>query len=199
MADHEHDDDLNPTKTEGFKVGEKKTVEEYQKLDANDESLNRWKASLGLGSGTAISDPNDPRKCIIKSLALEVEGRPDITVDLSAPGSVEKLKDKPFTIKEGCKFRMKATFVVQHEVLSGLKYVQVVKRKGVRVSKDQEMLGSYAPNTTDKPVYEKKFNEEQAPSGMLARGHYTALSRFVDDDDTTHLQFEWSFDFAKDW
>lgn len=33
--------------------------------------------------------------------------------------------------------------MVQHEVLSGLKYVQVVKRKGVRVSKDQEMLVRY--------------------------------------------------------
>lgn len=33
MADREHhEDDLNPTKTEGFKVGEKKTVEEYQQL-----------------------------------------------------------------------------------------------------------------------------------------------------------------------
>lgn len=71
-----------------------------------------------------------------------MEGRPDITVDLSAPGSVNSLKDKPFTIKEGSMFRIKATFVVQHEVLSGLKYVQVVKRRGVRVSKDEEMLVS---------------------------------------------------------
>ena len=30
MADH--DDELAPSKTAGFKVGEKKTVEEYQKL-----------------------------------------------------------------------------------------------------------------------------------------------------------------------
>ncbi|KAI5310089.1 hypothetical protein KEM55_001778, partial [Ascosphaera atra] len=166
---------------------------------ANDESLNRWKASLGLGTGQSISDPNDPRKCIIKSLSLEVEGRPDITIDLSAPGSVDSLKDKPFTIKEGAMFRIKATFVVQHEVLSGLKYVQVVKRKGVRVSKDEEMLGSYAPNTTDRTIYEKKFNPEEAPSGMLARGHYNAVSKFVDDDNTEHLKFEWSFDIAKDW
>ncbi|EEP80350.1 hypothetical protein UREG_05192 [Uncinocarpus reesii 1704] len=199
MADQHHPDDLNPTKTEGFKVSEKKTLEEYQQLDANDESLNRWKASLGLGSGTLISDPNDPRKCIIKALALEVEGRPDITVDLSAPGAVDDLKNKPFTIKEGAKFRMKATFQVQHEVLSGLKYVQVVKRKGVRISKDQEMLGSFAPNTTDVPVHVKKFNEEQAPSGLLMRAHYNALSRFVDDDDVSYLQFEWSFDITKDW
>ncbi|KAI5286179.1 hypothetical protein KEM54_006991 [Ascosphaera aggregata] len=195
----DHDDDLAATRTEGYKVGEKKTIEEYTQLDANDESLNRWKASLGLGSGTPISDPNDPRKCIIKSLSLEVEGRPDITVDLSAPGSVDSLKDKPFTIKEGSMFRIKATFVVQHEVLSGLKYVQVVKRRGVRVSKDEEMLGSYAPNTTDKPIYEKKFNPEEAPSGLLARGHYNAVSKFVDDDNTEHLKFEWSFDIGKDW
>ncbi|KAL1846283.1 rho GDP dissociation inhibitor [Paecilomyces lecythidis] len=198
MADH-HDDDLAATKTEGFKVGEKKTLEEYQKLDADDEALNRWKASLGLNTGNTIADPNDPRKCIIKSLALETEGRPDIVVDLTGPGALDTLKDKPFTIKEGAKFRIKAVFQVQHEVLSGLKYLQVVKRKGIRVSKDEEMLGSYAPNTTDKPSYEKKFNEEEAPSGMIARGHYNAVSKFVDDDDHTHLMFEWSFDIAKDW
>jgi len=94
---------------------------------------------------------------------------------------------------------MKAVFKVQHEVLSGLKYLQVTKRKGIRVGKDEEMLGSYAPNTSDKPTYEKKFAPEEAPSGMLARGHYEAVSKFIDDDDHTHLKFEWSFDIAKDW
>ncbi|KAA8652483.1 hypothetical protein EYZ11_005218 [Aspergillus tanneri] len=194
-----HDDELVASTTEGFKVGEKKTIEEYTELDKNDESLNRWKASLGLATGTPIGDPKDPRKCIIKSLALEVQGRPDVVIELSAPGAVEDLKNKPFTIKEGATFRIKAMFQVNHEVLSGLKYLQVVKRKGITVSKDEEMLGSYAPSTTDKPVYEKKFNQEQAPSGMLARGHYNAVSKFVDDDKHTHLLFEWSFDIAKNW
>jgi Rho GDP-dissociation inhibitor len=132
-------------------------------------------------------------------LDQEVEGRPDITLDLSSPGALETLKSKPFTIKEGSKYRMKGVFKVQHEVLSGLKYVQVVKRKGIRVGKDQEMIGSFPPNTTDKPTYEKKFPAEEAPSGMLARGHYEAVSKFIDDDDVTHLTFEWSFDIAKDW
>ena len=77
---------------------------------------------------------------MIQSLALEVEGRPDMVIDLTAPGSVEGLKGRPFTIKEGSKFRMKANFKVQHDVLSGLKYLQVVKRKGIRVGKDEEML-----------------------------------------------------------
>ncbi|PYH91776.1 E set domain-containing protein [Aspergillus ellipticus CBS 707.79] len=195
----EHEEDLVATQTEGFKVGEKKTIEEYQNLDKNDESLNRWKASLGLNTGESIDDPNDPRKCIIKSLALEVAGRDDVVIELSTPASLESLKEKPFKIKEGSTFHIKVVFQVQHEVLSGLKYLQVVKRKGIRVSKDEEMLGSYAPNTTGKPVYEKKFNAEEAPSGMISRGHYNAVSKFLDDDNHTHLQFEWSFDISKDW
>jgi Rho GDP-dissociation inhibitor len=33
------DDELKPSTTEGYKVGEKKTLDEYTQLDANDESL----------------------------------------------------------------------------------------------------------------------------------------------------------------
>ena len=80
---------------------------------------------------------------MIKSLALEAQGRPDITIDLTTPGSLETLKSKPFSIKEGAKFRMKAKFVVQHDVLSGLKYLQVVKRKGIKVAKSEEMIVSF--------------------------------------------------------
>ncbi|KAI9679337.1 MAG: hypothetical protein M1817_005357 [Caeruleum heppii] len=193
------DDDLAPSKTEGFKVGEKKTLEEYTKLDQNDDSLRRWKESLGLGSGNSISNPNDPRKVIILALTLEVEGRPDIVVDVTTESSLQQLKNKPFTIKEGAKYRMKAKFKVQHEVLSGLKYVQVVKRKGIRMGKDEEMIGSYPPSTEDQPFYQKQFAPDEAPTGMMARGHYDAISKFVDDDDVTHLKFEWSFDITKNW
>jgi Rho GDP-dissociation inhibitor len=109
--------------------------------DQNDESLQKWKASLGLGQGKDISDPNDPRKCIILSLGLEVEGRDDIIIDLRSDGAVEALQSKPFTIKEGATFRMKAQFKVQHEILAGLKYLQKVSRMGVS-SKMQEMMVS---------------------------------------------------------
>ena len=73
--------------------------------------------------------------------AREEHGR-SITIDLSAKGSESTLKDNPFKIKEGSKFTMIAKFKVQHEVLSGLQYVQIVRRKGIRVSKDQEMIVS---------------------------------------------------------
>ena len=60
-------------------------------------------------------------------------------IDLQKKGSLEDLKNHPFTIKEGATFRMKVRFQVQHQVLSGLKYVQVVKR-AVAKQKMQEMI-----------------------------------------------------------
>ncbi|KAF2265825.1 rho-gdp dissociation inhibitor [Lojkania enalia] len=198
MPSEQHEDELAPETTAGFKVGEKKSMNEYHQLDANDESLRKWKESLGLGVGKDISDPNDPRECIIQSLGLEVEGRPDIIIDLKDPKAVETLAQKPFTIKEGAQYRMKVTFKVQHNVLAGLKYVQVVKR-GPLSSKSQEMIGSYSPSTEEKPFYEKKFEPDTAPSGMLARGKYKANSRFIDDDGKVYLEFEWTFEVKKDW
>ncbi|KAM3503867.1 hypothetical protein MY11210_008566 [Beauveria gryllotalpidicola] len=195
-----HNDDTMPEETQGYKLSQpKQSLAEYEKMDAGDESLQRYKQSLGLGGGRDLSDPSDPRVCVILSLTMDSPGRDPVTIDLSQPGSESSLKNKPFKIKEGAKFTMSAQFKVQHEILSGLHYVQVVKRKGIRVSKDSEMIGSYAPNTENQATYTKKFQEEEAPSGMLLRGHYDAVSSFVDDDKKTHLQFEWSFDIAKDW
>lgn len=48
------------TETQGYKPGEKKTLDEYTQLDANDDSLARWKASLGIGAAGAV-DPNAPK------------------------------------------------------------------------------------------------------------------------------------------
>lgn len=49
--------------------------------------------------------------------------------------AIDEAKNTPFTIKEGVEYRMKVKFRVQHDVVSGLKYLQVVKRKGIRGKK----------------------------------------------------------------
>ena len=103
----------------------------------------------------AINDYR-PVQVVILQLCLEAEGRPDVIIDLQKPGAVESLTEKPFTIKEGAQYSMKVKFRVQHEVISGLRYLQRVKRKGVQVDKSEEMMGSFAPNTLTNPVYEKK-------------------------------------------
>ena len=110
--------------------------------------------------------------------------------------SVEAIKTTPIVIKEGVEYRMKVRFRVQNDVISGLKYLHVVKRKGIPVDKTEEMIGSYAPNAE---AYEKKFIPEQAPTGMIARGTYNVRSRFVDDDGNVHLEWHWVFQIKKDW
>ena len=54
------------------------------------------------------------------------------------------------------------------------------------VDKMDEMLGSYGPSTGPDP-YTKKFETEESPAGMLARGKYTVRSRVSDDDGTIYL------------
>ncbi|KAG0373816.1 MAG: immunoglobulin E-set [Linnemannia gamsii] len=194
MSQSQHDeDDFGPSETTGYKVGQKKSLNDYQNLDADDEALRRWKESLGVAS-TGVSKLDDPHNVVVLQLALEVANRPDVILDLTK--SVEELKGHSFTIKEGVEYRLKVLFKVQHEVVSGLKYMHIIKRHGVKVDKAEEMIGSYAANAN---ILEKKFVAEEAPSGMLARGHYEVKSKFIDDDKTVHKEWSWSFDIKKDW
>jgi len=71
-----------------------------------------------------------------------ITGRPDVVINLDSPGALESLSGKPFTIKEGAEYRMRVRFRVQHEVISGLRYLQLVKRKGIKVDKSEEMMVS---------------------------------------------------------
>ncbi|WP_331743328.1 hypothetical protein [Kitasatospora sp. NBC_01300] len=40
---------------------------------------------------------------------------------------------------------------------------------------------------------------EEAPSGMLSRGSYTAKSTFVDDDGKTLGEVEYAYDITPNW
>jgi len=60
-------------------------------------------------------------------------------------------------------------------------------------------VSHHSQTAREKPLIHPAVEPETAPSGFAARGHYKAVSKFVDDDDHTHLQFEWSFDIKKDW
>ncbi|KAK9247815.1 immunoglobulin E-set [Lipomyces tetrasporus] len=196
------DEELVHEDGEGYKVGLKKTVEEYVKLDDDDPSLRKWKESLGLTSGAmsgSIGTPGDNRKVVILRLELHVQGHETISVDLDKPNALEQLKARPIVLKEGSQYKVRIRFRVQHEIITGLRYLQLVKRKGVRVDKSDEVCGSYSPNTLEKPYYEKTFIEEEAPSGLIARGSYDITSKFVDDDNTTHLLFTWTLNIKKQW
>jgi Rho GDP-dissociation inhibitor len=49
----------------------------------------------------------------------------------------------------------------------------------------------------EKPYYEVTLPETEAPSGLLARGSYSAQSKFVDDDKNIYLTLNWGVDIIK--
>jgi Rho GDP-dissociation inhibitor len=67
------------------------------------------------------------------------------------------------------------------------------------VAKEDLMLGSYPPQEQVQEVVWPRHGWEEAPSGMLARGSYKSTIKFIDDDDVTHLQFDYGFSIKKDW
>lgn len=191
--------DLQPENT-GYKISEKRTIQEYTNLDANDESLNKWKQSLGLNTGKELEiEAGDKRKVVIISMTLKIVGEDPVVINLENEKNYASLKDKKisFKIKERSTYKLIIKFKVQREIITGLKYLQGVKRSGLTVDRTEEPMGSFAPNTVDKPFYETEFEEVEAPGGLLVRGNYNAVSKFVDDDKFEHLVLPWAFQITK--
>jgi Rho GDP-dissociation inhibitor len=180
-----------------YKPPPEKSLQEIINADAEDESLKKYKEAL-LGHATnneVVVDQSNPNRVIVKSLALVVEGRPDVVLDLS-PGNLENVKRKVFTIKEGIHYKIRIDFYIQREIVTGLKYHQKIYKHGISVEKMNHMVGSYAPKL-ELQSYLSPL--EEMPSGMLSRGTYTVKSLFTDDDKNEHLKWEWTFELKKDW
>lgn len=188
--EEEHEEDST------YKPPPEKSLNEMIQQDQDDESLRKYKEIL-LGestAGAAIVDPSSDKRVLVRKLALLVDDRDDRVLDLT--GDISALKDQSFTIKEGISYKIRIDFHVQREIVTGLKYIQRTYRKGIQVDKMSHMVGSYAPKME---VQSYTTPVEDAPSGMLARGHYNVKSLFTDDDNNEHLKWEWSFDIKKDW
>lgn len=190
--------DVDEEESTGYKPPAEKSLAEIVNADAEDESLVRYKQALlgeaAGGDNALIVVPDDPRRVIVQKLALVVEGRPDEELDLTA--GLDEIKKTKFVIKEGIQFRIRIDFIVQREIVTGLKYIQKTSRMGVTVDKMTHMVGSYAPKLT---AHSYTTPLEDAPSGMTGRGSYHVNSLFTDDDKNEHLKWEWSIEVKKDW
>jgi len=199
MSANDDQDDLKPTTTPGYRPGAAKSAEEYANLDAEDESLARWKASLGIVPGTS---GGEGPKVTVLTLELASPTLPpgkQIIFDLKDVARLADTKKHPIVIKEGVEYNVRITFRVNRSIISGVRYIQLVKRAGVKVDKMEQMLGSYGPSVNGTP-YTKNFEAEESPSGMLARsGTYNVRSRVVDDDGEVYADWEWYFKLAKEW
>ncbi|XP_056393029.1 rho GDP-dissociation inhibitor 2-like isoform X2 [Hyla sarda] len=183
----EDETDLN------YKAPEKKSLQEIQELDKDDESLCKYKQAL-LGAVPDTVDPNAPNVQVMRMDLICEDAPGPITMDLT--GNVAALKEKTFVMKEGLCYKIKITFKVNKEIVSGLRYIQHTFRTGIKVDKETHMVGSYGPRIEP---YEFLTPLEEAPKGMFVRGTYHMKSWFTDDDKTNHLAWEWNLNIKKDW
>lgn len=187
IEDAEDETDLN------YKAPEKKSLQEIQEMDKEDESLQKYKQAL-LGSLPAAVDPNAPNVKVLSMELMCTEAPAPIKMELA--GNIGTLKDHTYILKEGSSYRVKITFMVNKEIVSGLKYVQHTFKTGIKVDKETHMVGSYGPRCEP---YEFLTPMEEAPKGLLARGTYSIKSWFTDDDKTDHLSWEWKLSIKKEW
>ncbi|CAN1156082.1 Rho GDP-dissociation inhibitor 1 [Linum perenne] len=187
--EYEDEDDV----TNKLELGPQYTLKEQLEKDKDDESLRKWKEQL-LGSVDFenIGETLDPEVKIL-SLSIVSPDRADIVLSIPEDG---KPKGSWFTLKEGSPYKLKFAFHVSNNIVSGLKYTNTVWKTGVKVDGTKEMLGTFSPQPE---AYIHEMSEEVTPSGMFARGSYSARSKFVDDDNKCYLEINYSFDIRKEW
>lgn len=184
-----------------YKIAEKKAISEYVALDAEDDSLTKWKRSLGLNldnpGSNSIGAPGDERRLVVLQIRVDLEDHEPIILDVQDPVIMDKFRKDPVVVKEKAKFTITVRFRIQHEIMTGLRYLQVARRKGIVLSKTDEPVGSFPPNTKDRPWYEKSLPTGEAPSGLFARGTYTCSTKFLDDDKYNHEEIIWKLIVGK--
>lgn len=174
-------------------LGPRVSIKDQLEKDKDDESLRRWKEQL-LGSVdlNSVGETLEPDVKIM-SLSILSPGLPDIFLPLPVEPNA---KGVWFTLKEGSPYRLKFTFSVSNNIVSGLRYTNTVWKTGLKVDRAKEMLGTFSPQ---QEPYTYVTPEDTTPSGMFARGSYSARTKFLDDDRKCYLEINYTFDIRREW
>lgn len=111
---------------------------EYSTVKTNHQ-FNSYSPSF---SHTTTEMAVEKRNVVFLAIVLEIEGREDITLDISTPDSRKKLSEHPVTLKEGATFQLKIVFRVRLEVIRGLNYLEEKKRQGTLIEKSETLMVS---------------------------------------------------------
>ncbi|EQC29354.1 hypothetical protein SDRG_12818 [Saprolegnia diclina VS20] len=174
------------------------TVDALLQQDIDDPSLQRYKATLlGAAATGDLGDVNDTRGVVVDEFKVIFEdGRQEISHRCDTASGLAHLEATPFVMEEGAKYKFAIRFRVNHNIVSGLRFQNKV-RKHLVSAKEDVVLGSYAPQSTGYDFLFPRHEWSEAPSGLFYRGKYRAECKFVDSEGTEHLHFSYSFDIKK--
>ncbi|KAG7036302.1 Rho GDP-dissociation inhibitor 1, partial [Cucurbita argyrosperma subsp. argyrosperma] len=176
---------------EGFTPGPLLSLKEQIDKDKDDESLRRWKEKL---LGCLESDLSEQREPEVKFHSIGIISDEYGEIITPLPVNENQGGRVLFTLREGSRYQLRLTFTVMHNIVSGLSYSNKVWRGGLLVDRTHGMLGTFAPQ---REQYVETLEEETTPSGVLARGNYSAKLKFEDDDKRCYMELPYSFEIKK--
>ncbi|XP_060676366.1 rho GDP-dissociation inhibitor 1-like [Ziziphus jujuba] len=175
----------------GFVPGPLVSLKEQIEKDKDDDSLRRWKEKL---LGSLENDLNGQMEPEVKFHSIGIISDYSGEINTPLPVSENESGRVLFTLREGSEYRLKLKFSVLHNIVSGLTYSNTVWKGGLQVDQSKGMLGTFAPQ---REPYVYTLDEEITPSGVLARGIYSAKLKFEDDDRRCHMELKYSFEIKK--
>ncbi|KAK3193476.1 hypothetical protein Dsin_024786 [Dipteronia sinensis] len=175
----------------GFVPGPLLSLKEQIDKDKDDDSLRRWKENL---LGCVEGDLNGQMEPEVKFHSIGIVSDDFGEISTRLPVDENQSARVLFTLREGSQYQLKLTFSVLHNIVSGLTYSNTVWKAGIKVDQMEGMLGTYAPQ---REPYVYSLEEETTPSGVLARGIYSAKLKFEDDDKRCHMELKYSFEIKK--
>ena len=162
--------------------------------EVEDESLKKWRDSILKNADDPRANPaDDPRRVILKEFSVVIQDGPTHVYDLSSQEELNKLKNEPYFLKEGCTFHYELSFYVHHELAIGLK-MRVKSRKFIGSNEEVFDIGSF-PQSPE--IITKSMMECEVPSGFMARGSYTVTNTIVNNNGETIFAFDSKFEIVK--
>jgi hypothetical protein len=133
----------------------------------------------------------------IKSVEIVCNERPNGNINIDfADYRGEEAKKFEYTIKEKADYSLRVNFKVYNDIVQGLRFCSVVRKKGRVVDKDEVVVGAFSYL---KEVQNVDIDMGQAPSGYFGRGTYQVVARFIDIEGTVHMQFEYNVRIVRQW
>ncbi|CAM0957852.1 unnamed protein product [Alopecurus aequalis] len=193
MAEEDDEEDAG-----SVALGPKVPLKDHLQLlkEGEDDSLRRWKEQLlGDVDTTKLGESAEPEVTVL-NLTILAPGRPDLVLPIPFAAPADDRGHPAFALKDGSAYSFRFSFTVANNIVSGLKYSHTVWKTGVRVENQKVMLGTFGPR---QEPYTYDAEEDTTPSGIFARGSYSAKLKFMDDDGKVYLDMRYCFEIRKDW
>ncbi|KAJ0967829.1 hypothetical protein J5N97_024746 [Dioscorea zingiberensis] len=151
------------------------SLKEEFKSAQDERAEARWDLKLKVAELAAVQAELEEIKGDLVTWLDPCMGRVDLSIVLGLW----------FTLKEGSQYKLKFTFSVSNNIVSGLRFNNKVWKTGVKVGSTKEMLGTYSPQVEP---YTCEVPKDTILLGIFTRGSYFARTKFVDDDGKSYLE-----------